>query len=126
MFLSRRTLHAALFGFLLVFLLSCGSAHDSDEFYVLVSANVQVPYWKTAGAGFANAASGMKVRSDFEGPQTFEVLSQLFPTFDHQIDQWGKENSEHRRVVTQIITLRNILINQLDENKPLPWVRKMW
>jgi len=72
MFLSRRTLHAVLFGFLLVFLLSCGSAHDSDEYYVLVSANVQVPYWKTAGAGFANAASAMKVRSDFEGPQTFD------------------------------------------------------
>jgi ribose transport system substrate-binding protein len=72
MFLSRRTLHAALFTSLLVPLLSCGSAHDSDEFFVLVSANLQVPYWKTASAGFGAAASQMKVRSDVDGPQTFD------------------------------------------------------
>jgi ribose transport system substrate-binding protein len=39
---------------------------------VLVSANLQVPYWKAAGSGFANAASQMKVRSDFLGPQNFD------------------------------------------------------
>ena len=71
MFLSRRTFHSAVLASL-VFLLSCGSAHDSDEFYVLVSANLQVPYWKTAGAGFANAASQLKVRSEFDGPQTYD------------------------------------------------------
>ena len=53
-------------------LLSCGSAHDSDEYFVLVSANLQVPYWKTAGTGFANAASQLKVRSDFSGPQNYD------------------------------------------------------
>jgi len=55
-----------------LFLLSCGSAHDSGEFYVLVSANLQIPYWKTAGVGFSAAAAQMKVRSDLEGPQTFD------------------------------------------------------
>jgi ribose transport system substrate-binding protein len=55
-----------------MFVLSCGSAHDSDEYFVLVSANLQVPYWKTAGAGFSNAAGQMKVRADFMGPQTFD------------------------------------------------------
>ena len=35
----------------LALLLSCGGAHDSDEYFVLVSANLQVPYWKAAGAG---------------------------------------------------------------------------
>jgi ribose transport system substrate-binding protein len=55
-----------------LFLLSCGSAHDSGEFYVLVSANLQIPYWKTAGAGFSAAAAQMKVRSHLEGPQTFD------------------------------------------------------
>jgi ribose transport system substrate-binding protein len=54
------------------FLLSCGSAHDSDEYYVFVSANLQVPYWKTAGAGFSKAAAQLKVRSDFEGPQNYD------------------------------------------------------
>jgi len=72
MLLSRRILSCAALAVPLVFLLSCGSAHDSDEYYVLVSANLQVPYWKTAGAGFSNAASQMKVRSDFEVPQNFD------------------------------------------------------
>ena len=69
---SHQFLHLCSLTVLLVLLLSCGAAHDSDEYYVLVSANLQVPYWKTAGAGFANAASQMKVRYDFVGPQTFD------------------------------------------------------
>jgi ribose transport system substrate-binding protein len=72
MFLSRRISHSVVLAVLMVLLLSCGSAHNSDEFFVLVSANLQVPYWKTAGAGFANAAAQMKVRSDFVGPQNFD------------------------------------------------------
>ncbi len=55
-----------------IVLLSCGAAHDSDEYYVFVSANLQVPYWKTAGTGFANAAQQFKVRSDFTGPQNYD------------------------------------------------------
>jgi len=31
-----------------------------------------LPYWKTAGTGFANAAGQFKVRSDFTGPQTYD------------------------------------------------------
>jgi hypothetical protein len=37
---------------LVIPLIHCGSKHDSDEKYVLISANLQVPYWQTAGAGF--------------------------------------------------------------------------
>jgi len=70
---SHRILHFASVTFISVFLLSCGSAHDSDEYFVFVSANLQVPYWKTAGSGFARAASGFKgVRSDFTGPQNYD------------------------------------------------------
>jgi len=72
MFLSRGILRCTALVVPLMFVLSCGSAHDSDEFYVLVSANLQLSYWKTAGAGFANAAGQMKVRSDFTGPQTYD------------------------------------------------------
>ena len=53
MLLSGKTLHIAVLAILLTFTLSCGSAHDSDEYFVLVSANLQVPYWKAAGAGIA-------------------------------------------------------------------------
>jgi ribose transport system substrate-binding protein len=72
MLISRKTLHCAAIAVLVVLALSCGSAHDSDEFFVLVSANLQLPYWKTAGAGFSNAAAQMKVRSDFTGPQNYD------------------------------------------------------
>jgi ribose transport system substrate-binding protein len=69
---SRKILHSVSLAVLLVLVLSCGGAHDSDEYFVLVSANLQVPYWKAAGAGFSNAAAQMKVRSDFTGPQTYD------------------------------------------------------
>jgi ribose transport system substrate-binding protein len=69
---SRRILYLAAVAVLLVLLLSCGGAHDSDEYFVLVSANLQVPYWKAAGAGFSNAGTQMKVRSDFIGPQNYD------------------------------------------------------
>jgi len=57
---------------LLVPFLSCGSAHDSDELYVFVTANRQVPYWRTAGAGFGKAAEASKLRYDFVGPDSYD------------------------------------------------------
>jgi ribose transport system substrate-binding protein len=69
---SHTILHFASVVIPAMCLLSCGSAHDSDEYFVLVSANLQVPYWKAAGTGFANAASQFKVRSDFMGPQNYD------------------------------------------------------
>jgi len=70
---SHRILQSAAVAALGVVLLSCGSAHTSDEYFVLVSTNLQLPYWKTAGTGFANAAAQYKgVRSDFVGPQTYD------------------------------------------------------
>src|ERR1700741_1592275 len=69
---SHRLLQYASIVIPSLLLLSCDSAHDSDEYFVLVSANLQVPYWKTAGTGFANAAAQFKVRSDFTGPQNYD------------------------------------------------------
>jgi ribose transport system substrate-binding protein len=69
---SRRVLHSVVIAVLSLLTLSCGGAHDSDEYFVLVSANLQVPYWKAAGAGFTNAAAQMKLRSDFMGPQNYD------------------------------------------------------
>ncbi len=53
-------------------LLNCGSAHSADELYVLVSANIQVPYWKAAGAGLAQAAGQLGVRYEFVGPDEYD------------------------------------------------------
>jgi ribose transport system substrate-binding protein len=72
MLLSRKAFRCSVLAVSLGFIVSCGSAHDSDEYFVFVSANLQVPYWKTAGAGWGNAATQLKVRSDFEGPQTYD------------------------------------------------------
>jgi len=69
---SQRILHSAAVAVLSILILSCAGAHDSDEYFVLVSANLQVPYWKAAGAGFSNAGGQMKVRSDFTGPQSYD------------------------------------------------------
>src|SRR5579862_6551007 len=69
---SRKILHAATLAVLFILVLSCGTAHDSDEYFVLVSANLQLPYWKAAGAGFSNAAGQFKVRSDYTGPQNYD------------------------------------------------------
>lgn len=67
-----KILRSAAAALLSLAFLSCGSAHDSAEYYVFVAANLQVPYWKTAGTGFNNAATDFKVRADFTGPQNFD------------------------------------------------------
>jgi ribose transport system substrate-binding protein len=53
-------------------LLNCGSAHSADELYILVSANIQVPYWKAAGAGLAQSAGQLGVRYEFVGPDEYD------------------------------------------------------
>jgi ribose transport system substrate-binding protein len=72
MLLSRRLFHCTCVAVLLTPFLSCGSAHDSDEYYVFVAANLHVPYWRAAGAGFSKAAESAKVKADFVGPQTYD------------------------------------------------------
>jgi ribose transport system substrate-binding protein len=55
-------------------LLSCGggSSHDSEEMYYLVTANSKVPYWETAHDGWRQAASQMKVKVQYVGPDTYD------------------------------------------------------
>jgi ribose transport system substrate-binding protein len=64
--------HCNFVCFALLLLASCGSRHDRDEKYYLVAANIQVPYWQAAGAGFMQAASQMQVRAEFVGPETYD------------------------------------------------------
>src|SRR5208282_4100533 len=68
--------HCGCLAVLLAPFLSCGSAHDSDEFYVLVAANLQVPYWQAAGAGFSKAAKASNVKFDFVGPQNYDAKAE--------------------------------------------------
>jgi ribose transport system substrate-binding protein len=52
-------------------LLSCGNGH-SGETYILVSVNIKVPYWQSAGAGFAQAGQQLKVAYAVTGPDTYD------------------------------------------------------
>jgi len=76
MLLSRRLIHLTGLVMLLLFVLSCGSAHTSDEYYVFIAANIQLPYWKAAAAGLSKAASALKVRSDFDGPPSYDAKAE--------------------------------------------------
>jgi ribose transport system substrate-binding protein len=69
--LHRAFCCASLF-FLVAASLSCSSPHDSDESYVFVAANLQVPYWQTAGSGFSKAAEDLGVHASFVGPQNYD------------------------------------------------------
>lgn len=70
---SHRILQCAAVAALLAALLSCGGGHSSDEYFVLLAANVQLPYWKTAASGFSHAAEEFKgIRSDVAGPQSYD------------------------------------------------------
>jgi ribose transport system substrate-binding protein len=62
---------------LLLPLLNCGgSQHAADETYFLVGMNVKLPYWQQVGAGLRKAASELKVKAEFVGPDTFDVKGQ--------------------------------------------------
>lgn len=54
----------------------CASQHGADESYYMVSANIQVPYWQAARAGFLHAAAQMKVKAEFVGPDTYDPKAQ--------------------------------------------------
>ena len=70
---SHGTLRLSALILISLFPLSCGSVHNSDEYFVFVSANIQLPYWKTAGSGFSHAAAEFKgIRFDFTGPQSYD------------------------------------------------------
>jgi len=43
---------------------------------LLVAANLQVPYWQAAGAGFDKAGKQMKVRTDFLGPNNYDAKAE--------------------------------------------------
>src|SRR5438477_3923949 len=68
---QRKLVAFVLTSILFLPLLSCGG-HDADEKYFLISANIKIPYWEMAGAGLSQAASDLKVRSKFDGPDGYD------------------------------------------------------
>ena len=60
----------------LLMAISCGRHSQSEVFY-LVSANLSLPYWKTAVAGFNAAAARYKVSAKVAGPDSFDPQAEL-------------------------------------------------
>ncbi len=73
---ARKLLAFLSFSILLLPSLSCGTGHDDEEKYFLVSDNIQIPYWQNAGAGFLQAASQRKLWAKFIGPDTYDPKAQ--------------------------------------------------
>jgi len=58
---------------LMLILAGCGgkSAHDPTEIYYLVAANLKLPYWQAAAAGFKQAAAELGVKYEIVGAETY-------------------------------------------------------
>ncbi|GGG96255.1 substrate-binding domain-containing protein [Silvibacterium dinghuense] len=59
----------------LVLLGGCGR-HSNKETYYLVSNNLNLPYWKTAVAGFEKAAAEYDVTAKVVGPQNYDASAE--------------------------------------------------
>ena len=71
--LKTRWVGAAAGAFAVLSLSGCGApAHEPTEKYILVAANIKLPYWQTVVSGLNRAASEMKVKSELDGPDTYD------------------------------------------------------
>jgi len=61
--------------------------HDENELYILVAANISLPYWHEAQAGFMAAAHGLGVKADLVGPETYSP--------DDEVTAFQKAVSRH-------------------------------
>jgi len=71
-----RNLVVAFLSPTLLFVTSCGH-HATSEVYYLVAANLSLPYWKTAIAGFNAAAARYKVTAKVAGPASYDPQAEL-------------------------------------------------
>ena len=77
-------------------LLNCAQRHDDKEKYYLVSTNIQVPYWQAAGAGFMQAATQMKVKAWFLGPDKYDPQAQ---------------QQEFQKAIEKLVKQKKLVIN---------------
>jgi ribose transport system substrate-binding protein len=59
--------------FAVISMSGCGPLpHEPTEKYILVAANIKLPYWQGVVSGLNRAASEMKVKSELAGPDTYD------------------------------------------------------
>jgi ribose transport system substrate-binding protein len=51
--------------------------HSKSEHYYLISVNVELPYWKSAGEGFQRAAAEYGVSAEIRGPNSFDPQAEV-------------------------------------------------
>jgi ribose transport system substrate-binding protein len=51
--------------------------HSKSEHYYLITVNVDLPYWKTAGEGFQKAATDYGVSAEMRGPSSFDPQAEV-------------------------------------------------
>ena len=57
---------------------SCQKAlHEKNERYIFVAANITLPYWQEAKAGFMDSARTLGVKAEFTGPDTYSPDEEL-------------------------------------------------
>jgi len=70
-----------------VLVVSCAKPyHEDNERYVFVSANINLPYWKQAEAGFLDAAKALGVKAELVGPETYDPFGEI-TLFRKVVDQ---------------------------------------
>jgi ribose transport system substrate-binding protein len=74
---ARTAAGLSLFGVFLAATLSCGRPeHAVEENYILLATNINLPYWQNAAAGLRRAASELKVKAEFLGPESYDPKAQ--------------------------------------------------
>src|ERR1700686_2257133 len=83
-------LATCLLVFAAVALTGCGeSYHEKEERYVLIAANINLPYWQEADAGLRDVAKemGLGVKVDIDGPTSYSPKE--------EVDAFQKTASSH-------------------------------
>jgi ribose transport system substrate-binding protein len=62
------------------------SYHQENEHYILVAANINLPYWQEASAGLTDVGKDMGVKVELDGPTTFSPQDEL-NTFQQVLGQ---------------------------------------
>jgi ribose transport system substrate-binding protein len=67
----------ALLALAVAFTSGCEGRHSNKEVFYLVAANIKLPYWQTAAAGFNKAAAQYKVTARVVGPDNYDAQAEL-------------------------------------------------
>jgi ribose transport system substrate-binding protein len=83
--MKNRGLALGVIGASLVAVLSCGGGHSGETYY-LIAVNIKIPYWQSAGAGFAQSAQQLNVGYAFQGPDSYDPASEK-DAIDRAVDK---------------------------------------